>query len=89
MNSQSVSIDEHIKYKYLISVDGNTAAWQRVPWILQSGSVLLLVDTDIEEWFYSDLKAWEHYVPIKADFSDLIEKIEWLRKNDDEAKAIV
>ena len=70
-------------------MDGNTAAWQRVPWILQSGSVLLLVETPIEEWFYNDLKPWEHYVPIKADFSDLEEKVQWLRKNDDEAKNIV
>lgn len=89
MNSESVSISDHLEYKYLISVDGNTAAWQRVPWILQSGSVLLFVETDVEEWFYHDLKPWEHYVPIKKDFSDLMEKVEWLRQNDEEAKRIV
>lgn len=89
MNSESVPISDHIQYKYLISVDGNTAAWQRVPWILQSGSVLLLVDTDIEEWFYHDLQPWVHYVPIKADFSDLELKVRWLRENDEEAKKIV
>lgn len=88
MNSESVSISDHIEYKYLISVDGNTAAWQRVPWIMQSGSVLLLVETEIEEWFYSDIHPWEHYVPVKADFSDLFERIEWLRNNDDEARQI-
>jgi protein glucosyltransferase len=56
---------------------------------MQSGSVLLLVETDIEEWFYSDIKPWVHYVPVKADFSDLFEKIDWLRKNDEEAQRIV
>ena len=43
----------------------------------------------MEEWFYHDLKPWEHYVPIKKDFSDLKEKVEWLRQNDEEAKRIV
>ena len=74
-----------MKFKYLISVDGNTAAWQRVPWILESGSVLLLMETDIEEWFYKDLIPYKHYVPIKKDFSNLLEQIEWLKANDDKA----
>ena len=70
-----VSITDHIKYKYLISIDGNTCAWQRVPWIMLSGSVLLLVETDMEEWFYADMIPYFHYVPIKKDFSDLLEQI--------------
>jgi hypothetical protein len=28
------SIDEALKYKYLISIDGMTAAWKRIPWIM-------------------------------------------------------
>jgi hypothetical protein len=65
MNSHRVKIHDHLNYKYLISVDGNTAAWQRVPWIMLSGSVPLLVDSSIESWFSSDIKPWIHYVPIK------------------------
>lgn len=68
-----VSITDHLKYKYLISVDGNTCAWQRVPWIMLSGSVLLLVETDMEEWFYADIIPYFHYVPIKNDLSDLVQ----------------
>ena len=41
------------------------------------------------EHFYSDLKPWVHYVPVKADLSDLIEKIRWAKNNDDKAKKIV
>ena len=66
-------IEDHMKYKYLISIDGNTAAWQRPNWILESGSVLLMPETEMDEWYLSDLKPWVHYVPIKADLSDLLE----------------
>jgi hypothetical protein len=31
---------------------------------------------------------WVHYVPIQADFSDLVEKIKWLKQNDEKAKEI-
>ena len=75
MNSESVPISEHLAYKYQISIDGITAAWQRVPWIMLSGSVLLFVDTNTEEWFYKDIKPWVHYVPVKNDLSNLIERI--------------
>lgn len=36
-----VPYDSHLKYKYLISLDGNGAPWLRVPWILHSNSILL------------------------------------------------
>lgn len=35
------STEQHLKFKYLISVDGHTAAWLRLPMILNSNSVLL------------------------------------------------
>jgi hypothetical protein len=47
-----------------------------------------LVETDIVEWFYKDLITMKHYVPIKNDLSDLLEKVEWLKANDDKAYEI-
>ena len=88
MNSDRVEISDHLKFKYQISIDGITAAWQRVPWILLSGSVLLFVESNTEEWFYRDIHPWVHYVPVKNDLSDLFEKIDWLRANDKEAQEI-
>lgn len=32
------------------------------------------------------MKAWEHFVPVKMDLSDLQEKIEWARSNDQKLK---
>ena len=79
---------EHIKYKYLISVDGNTCAWKRVPWIMLSNSVLLKQESSNIEWFYPALKPYIHYVPIKNDLSDIFDKLNWLKQNDKEAQLI-
>jgi protein glucosyltransferase len=54
-----------------------------------SGSVPLKVETTKIEWFYPDLKPWVNYVPIKSDYSDLLEVIEWLKANDAKARDIV
>jgi spore maturation protein CgeB len=34
------------------------------------------------------LEPWVHFVPIKNDFSDLIEKIKYLNENNEKAKNI-
>ena len=86
MTSKFVPIHEHLKYKYLISMDGASASWQRVPWILLSDSVLLMVESNSRDWFYDNLKPWVHFVPIRSDFSDLFKQLHYLRNNDDLAK---
>lgn len=79
---------EHLKYKYLIAVDGNTCSWLRVPWIMLSNSVLLKQETSNIEWFYSALKPYIHYVPINEDLTDIFSKLDWMQKNDDKLKEI-
>ena len=44
-----------MKYKYLLSVDGFTAVWGRVPWIMFSNSVLVKAETGKVEWFYDEM----------------------------------
>jgi len=35
-----------------------------------------------------DLKPFEHYIPVKYDFSDLIEKIQWAENHPQESQII-
>ncbi len=77
--------EDHLAYKYLISVDGNTCAWLRVPWIMLSNSVLVKQETQKIQLFYPAMIPYVHYVPAKEDLSDLIEKIRWMQNNDDKA----
>lgn len=39
------SLDEALWFKYLISIDGETAAWKRPEWIMASDSVLFKTTT--------------------------------------------
>ena len=60
------------KYAGILDVDGN--AWSsRFGQLLCYNSVVLKVEPVFVEYFYKDLIAWEHYVPVKADLSDLVE----------------
>ena len=77
-----MSEEEQSNYKYLICVDGHVSAF-RLTRNLKSGSVVLLVESEWDLWYFHKLKAWEHYIPVKKDLSDLIDKIKWCKKNDD------
>lgn len=87
-NPGKLAETEHLKHKYLISIDGNTAAWLRVPWILLSNSILLKPKTAFTQMFYDALEPYINYIPLKKDLSDIFEKLEWLKTNDDKAEII-
>ena len=83
------SFPEHLKYRYLMSLDGKGCAWMRVPWIMYSDSVLFKHETDLRQWFYGALKPYKHYIPVeKKDLSDLEEKIDWAESNQDQVRKI-
>ncbi len=76
--------------KYAIDVDGQTNTWSNLFVRLLLGCCVLKLDSKFgfRQWYYDRLKPWEHYVPVKADASDLGEKIEWVRANDARAADI-
>jgi len=75
------------KHKYIIHIDGHVSAF-RLSLELSMGSCLLLVNSKYELWFRKLLKPMIHYIPIKEDLSDLVEKIKWCRLNDKKCKKI-
>ena len=79
---------EFLRYKYQIDIDGEVNAWSALWWKLYSNSVVFKVDSHYEQWYYKDLKEWEHYIPVKGDLSDLEEKYKWAIENDEKCKEI-
>jgi hypothetical protein len=79
-----------LAYKYQIDVDGNSNAWAGLFIKLLSESVVLKVESSkgFRQWFYSRLEPWVNYVPVKSDLSDLVDKVEYLKKNDSHARQI-
>lgn len=85
---QKANEADHLKYKYLISLDGNAATGTRVSWIMYSNSVLLKQESDKIQWYYSALKPYVNYVPVKHDLSDIFDQIEWMKENDAKVEQI-
>lgn len=82
-----IAASEFVFYKYLISIDGAVSAWKRVPNSLWTGSTLLL-QHQWKQFFYPGLVAWQHYVPIADDLSDLFDRYAWLRAHPAHAERI-
>lgn len=83
-----LSPTDHLAYKYLVSLDGSTAAFSAFSWRLLSNSLTIKQDSDEVQWFYPQLKPYEHYIPIKQDLSNTISTIKWLKEHDDLAHTI-
>ena len=82
-----VSMADQVGYKYLLNVEGNGAAY-RLGQMMGMGCVVMIVESRWKVWFEKFLEPMKHYVPVKGDFSDLEEKILWLRGHDGEAQKI-
>lgn len=79
--------EEQSKYKYIVNIDGHVSAF-RLSLELGMNCCILLVESKYKLWFENMLKPYVHYVPIKADLSNLISQIEWCRQNDDKCEII-
>ena len=82
-----LSLQGLTKYKGLIDIGGN--GWSgRLKFLLYTQRPLLMVDRHYVEYFYTQLIPYVHYIPVKMDLSDLVEKAEWLMANEDKGRII-
>jgi hypothetical protein len=68
------------KYRSSIDIAGNSnacGAFRRY----RSGSLILRVADDWRLLYWDLLKPWVHYVPVKGDFSDLAERVNFVNSN--------
>jgi serine/threonine protein kinase len=79
--------EHQTRWKYLIHVDGHSSAF-RLGATLGSGSVVFLVESKWKSFLSRHIIPGKHYIGIKSDLSNLIEKIEWARSHDEECKKI-
>lgn len=87
--SPKVSIEEHMKYKYQITVDGNGTSYPRIYWQLFGNSVILKQESEYIQWYSDALEDKKHYILFKNDLSDLLDKISWCEHNDDFIKGVI
>jgi hypothetical protein len=76
--------------KFAIDVDGNANAFSNLFIRLVYGCCVIKVGSPcgFRQWYYDDLRPWEHYIPVAADLSDLVERIAWCRAHPAECRAV-
>lgn len=79
---------QQIQCKYQMVMDGFTCTYPGYQWRLLSNSVTFKQESPNASWFYRALKPYQHYIPVKNNLSDLVEKIKWANKNQEKIKTI-
>ncbi|MFY7728937.1 MAG: glycosyl transferase family 90 [Flavobacterium sp.] len=87
MSGNFLTMADQSKYKYIIHVDGNVNAYRLLSTML-TGSLILRVTSQYTSWVDHMLQHKVHYIPVKADLSDLLDVIRWCKKNDDKCQEI-
>lgn len=84
-----MSIYEHLKFKYIISLEGNDVA-SNLKWVMNSNSLAVSPALNYETWFMEGrLVPGEHFVEMKPDCSDLFERMAYYDEHPSEARDII
>jgi hypothetical protein len=77
---QQVPQDTQYNYKYLFSIDGNTASYDRFCWIMKSNSICFKKNSDEMLWYYPLLLEGTHFIGID-DHSQIRDKFNLCQNN--------
>lgn len=86
----AIAAKHFANYRYTIDIDGNSNAWSSLFTKLLTGSAVLKIASPqgYRQWYYQKLEPMKNFIPIAADLSDLVSKVEWLQKNPSFAEEI-
>ena len=86
---QTMRDHDQFGFKYLICTHGPATHWSnRFRALLSTGALVLKQHGTLYEFWEYELEPYVHYLPVKADLSDLIQQLQWARDNDDQARTI-
>lgn len=84
-----LTIGEHLPFRYVMAIEGNDVA-SNLKWVMSSNSIAVMPRPTCETWFMEGrLKPNYHYIEVRPDFSDLMERLDYYSAHPDEAEAIV
>jgi len=84
-----ISIEEQLQYKFILSIEGHDVA-TNLKWIFSSNSLCFMPTPKFETWFMEGkLIPNIHYVHLKDDYSDMLEKMDYYTTHEDEALIII
>ncbi len=84
-----LSIAEQLQYKFVLGIEGYDVA-SNLKWVLSSNSLCLMTRPRYETWFMEGrLVAGQHYVQLRDDYADLVEKMDYYAARPAEAVEII
>ncbi|MDE7412077.1 MAG: lipopolysaccharide A protein [Paramuribaculum sp.] len=84
-----LSIEEQLEYKFICCIEGHDVA-TNLKWVMSSNSIAVMPRPRIESWYMEGtLKGDYHYIEVKPDYSDVIDKIQYYIDHPEEAEAII
>ena len=84
-----IGLYDHLSYKFILAIEGNDVA-TNLKWIMSSNSVAVMPRPTYETWFMEGrLIPDYHYIEIKADYSDLEERLHYYIAHPERAETII
>lgn len=89
MMGDKLSISGHLKYRYVMSLEGNDVA-TNLKWLMSTNCIAVMPRPTCESWFMEGTLIPDyHYIEIKPDFSDVEERIAYYEQHPDETRQII
>lgn len=84
-----IGLYDYLSYKFILAIEGNDVA-TNLKWIMSSNSVAVMPRPTYETWFMEGrLIPDYHYIEIKADYSDLEERLHYYIAHPERAETII
>ncbi|KFD51719.1 hypothetical protein M513_07415 [Trichuris suis] len=84
---KELPFEYNCRFKYLFNSAGVAASF-RLRHLFLCRSLVFHIGDEWQEFFYSQLKPWVHYIPVKDDLSNVEELLQFARENDELVKQI-
>lgn len=85
---KELSMEQMLKYKYILSLEGNDVA-TGLKWQLASSSTVFMPKPTAESYAMEALLVpFVHYIPVKHDATNVEEMVTWAKANDDKVRWI-
>ena len=86
--SDRVSIEDHLKFKFILNINGNTTSWERLLWVMYSDSLCVWLKPQAEQmsWYYHMFDLFGG--PVMVSENDWEDVINFYIKNESFAKHV-
>lgn len=87
MSRPFTSQENQYKYRFLMSIDGNTCSYDRMCWIMKSNSLLFKYASDEYLWYYPLVHEGVHYIGVNMD--NMKSKYEFCLQNPEYCRFVI